>query len=189
MSLKSSATSAQHAKNRVGLGLAARSALFFVCCGAVLLLPSVASAALININTAGAAELTTLKGIGSVKAQAIMEYRERTPFLRIEDILQVKGIGAATFRDIKDSITVGEVKVSQPAAKALSEKPALEEQKVTERSLPAAVAYTESTATPLWWYLLGLMAIAGLGVAGAWYARLLSRAETAAPAGEFEIIE
>ena len=64
------------------------------------------AAGLINLNTASVAELTTLKGIGPVKAQAILDYREGHPFYSIEDIKQVKGIGDATFAAIKDSITV-----------------------------------------------------------------------------------
>ena len=62
---------------------------------------------LININTASAAELETLPGIGSVKAEAIIAWRRRHGgFASIEDIRNVSGIGDATWEDIRDLITV-----------------------------------------------------------------------------------
>jgi competence protein ComEA len=62
----------------------------------------------ININTATAAELETLPGIGPKTAQTIVEYREANgPFETIEDIMDVPGIGEGTFEKIKGSITVG----------------------------------------------------------------------------------
>jgi competence protein ComEA len=62
----------------------------------------------ININTASAAELEALPRIGPALAQRIIEYRAANgPFQRIEDITRVRGIGPATFEQIKDRITVG----------------------------------------------------------------------------------
>ena len=62
----------------------------------------------ININTASADELTTLPGIGPSYAQRIVEHREKNgPFKRVEDLLNVRGIGDKTFERIKDRITVG----------------------------------------------------------------------------------
>ncbi|MCS6911025.1 MAG: ComEA family DNA-binding protein, partial [Anaerolineales bacterium] len=62
----------------------------------------------ININTATLAELDTLPRIGPVIAQRIIDYRTANgPFRRIEDIQNVRGIGPATFEQIKDLITVG----------------------------------------------------------------------------------
>lgn len=62
---------------------------------------------LININTASKSELTSLSGIGDVKAQAIIDYRTTNGnFKSIEDILNVSGIGDAIFAQIKDYITV-----------------------------------------------------------------------------------
>lgn len=60
----------------------------------------------VNINTATAEELMTLKGIGEKKAQSIIEYRESHAFERIEDIMEVSGIGEKTFENIKDNICV-----------------------------------------------------------------------------------
>ena len=62
---------------------------------------------LININTASKSELTALNGIGNVKAQAIIDYRNTNGnFKSIEDILNVSGIGDAVFAKIKNYITV-----------------------------------------------------------------------------------
>ena len=61
----------------------------------------------ININTATLDELTLLPGIGDVKGQAIIDYRETNgAFVVIEQIQNVSGIGPATFEKIKDLITV-----------------------------------------------------------------------------------
>lgn len=62
---------------------------------------------IININTATLADLDTLPGIGPAIAQRIIDYREANgPFTSIEGIMDVSGIGPATFEKIKDRITV-----------------------------------------------------------------------------------
>ena len=61
----------------------------------------------ININTATAEQLTELNGIGEVKANAIIEYRNNFGnFISLEEIMNVKGIGEKTFEKIKDYITI-----------------------------------------------------------------------------------
>ena len=62
--------------------------------------------AAVNINTASQKELMTLNGIGEAKAKAIIEYRTKNRFKKIEDIMQVKGIGQAIFDKIKKDIVV-----------------------------------------------------------------------------------
>lgn len=64
------------------------------------------AAGLVNINTADAAELMKLKGVGEKTAEKIIEYRAQTPFEKPEDIMNVKGIGEKKFEDIKDHICV-----------------------------------------------------------------------------------
>lgn len=61
----------------------------------------------ININTADKQNLMSLPGIGEVKSQAIIDYRnENGNFETIEDITKVSGIGEKTFEKIKDLISV-----------------------------------------------------------------------------------
>ena len=68
----------------------------------------VAQAQTIDINTATAAELETLKGIGPSKAEAIIKYRtEHGAFQSVDDLVKVPGIGAKTLSDVKDKISVG----------------------------------------------------------------------------------
>lgn len=64
------------------------------------------NSSLININTANLELLMTLSGIGEAKAKLIIEYREKTPYTSIEDIMNVSGIGESGFNKIKDYITV-----------------------------------------------------------------------------------
>lgn len=62
---------------------------------------------LININEATLEELLKLDGIGASKASAIIEYRiQMGSFKKIDDILNVSGIGDALFEKIKDKITI-----------------------------------------------------------------------------------
>lgn len=61
----------------------------------------------VNINTASSSELQALTGIGPVKAEAIIEYRKQNGnFSSIEDIVNVSGIGSATYEKIKDDICI-----------------------------------------------------------------------------------
>ncbi len=61
----------------------------------------------VNINTATAEELSTLEGIGEMKAKSIIEFRgNHGHFTKIEDLKNVKGIGDKIFEKIKDQITV-----------------------------------------------------------------------------------
>ena len=61
----------------------------------------------ININTATAQELQTLRGIGPALAQRIIEYRQTSGrFSTVDDLANVKGIGEKTLDKLRDSITV-----------------------------------------------------------------------------------
>lgn len=71
--------------------------------------PAEPTTAKININTATQQELETLPGIGPAIAARIIAYRqEHGPFQRIEQIMDVQGIGPATFDKIKTYIAVEE---------------------------------------------------------------------------------
>jgi len=68
---------------------------------------SSASGGALNINTADVAAFETLPGIGPGIAQRICDYRQANgPFARIEDIMNVSGIGPSTFAKIQDLITI-----------------------------------------------------------------------------------
>jgi len=62
---------------------------------------------LININTASSEELQKLNGVGPAIAQRIIDHRtNKGMFNRIEDLMNVSGIGAKTFEKLRDHITV-----------------------------------------------------------------------------------
>lgn len=61
----------------------------------------------VNINTATAAQLDSLPGIGAVYAQRIIDYRNASgPFTSPDKIQNVKGIGPKTYEKLKDFITI-----------------------------------------------------------------------------------
>jgi len=61
----------------------------------------------INLNTAGVDELTSLPGIGPSYAKRIVDFREKNgPFKKVEDLLNVQGIGEKTLERIRERVTV-----------------------------------------------------------------------------------
>ena len=60
----------------------------------------------VNLNTATKEELLTIPNIGESKADLIIEYRNNTPFVQLEDIMNIKGIGDGIFEKIKSYITI-----------------------------------------------------------------------------------
>ncbi len=63
----------------------------------------------VNINTAEAWLLEALTGIGEVRAQAIIDYRQQNgPFRNINELVKVEDIGNATYEKIKHLITVAD---------------------------------------------------------------------------------
>lgn len=65
------------------------------------------SAAPLDINTASAAELESLSGIGPAKAEAIVEYRTANGrFASVDDLVQVSGIGEATVEQLREDLVV-----------------------------------------------------------------------------------
>ncbi len=98
---------------------------------------SLSAWAAVDLNTATQAQLETVKGIGPVKAKAIVDYRNKNGnFKSVDDLDKVPGFGKKTVDTVKKDITVGnataaaagkpEKSVKEDAAKGAksAEKPA-----------------------------------------------------------------
>ena len=73
--------------------------------------------ATININTASAKELDALPGIGAKTAALIVEYRQKNgPFKKIEELMNVRGVGEKSFLKLRPKLTVGTPKAETPNA-------------------------------------------------------------------------
>jgi competence protein ComEA len=105
----------------------------------VLALSSGAALAAINLNTATKDELIALPGIGPAKAQAILDYRgAHGPFKTVEELKDVKGIGAKRFEKLKGELTV--VGASTKPAPRPSEKAAGTPQRSAKGEVTGAIA-------------------------------------------------
>ncbi len=62
----------------------------------------------VNINTADAVTLSNvLNGIGQVRAEAIVAYRDKNgPFKSVDDLAKVSGVGSRTIEKNRDNIVV-----------------------------------------------------------------------------------
>ena len=102
---------------------------FALCWGSAL--------AAINLNTATKDELVALPGIGPAKAQAILDYRStHGSFKSIEEVKDVKGIGAKRFEKIKGELTV--VGASAKAAAQPGDKAAAPPQRAAKGEVTTA---------------------------------------------------
>ncbi|HEY3381453.1 MAG TPA: helix-hairpin-helix domain-containing protein [Vicinamibacterales bacterium] len=65
----------------------------------------------VNINTATADQFDALPGIGAKMAARIVDYRQKNgSFKKLEDLMNVKGIGEKNFLKLKPLITIGQPK-------------------------------------------------------------------------------
>ena len=65
-------------------------------------------AGVVNINTADAAQLSLLPRVGQKAAARIIEYRQKKgPFKKIEELMNVQGIGEKNFLKLRSQLTVG----------------------------------------------------------------------------------
>jgi competence protein ComEA len=65
----------------------------------------------VNINTATAADFETLPGIGARTAARIIEYRQKNgPFKKVEELMNVRGVGEKSFLKLKPQLTIGPAK-------------------------------------------------------------------------------
>ena len=81
------------------------AAAFAVAC---VLAPPAFAAGPVDLNQASVAELVTLKGIGPVYAERIVDYRaEHGRFDSVDQLTEVRGIGAKTVAAIEEQIRLG----------------------------------------------------------------------------------
>ena len=75
---------------------------------------SSAVASPINLNTATAAQLEKLPGIGARTAQLIVEHRQKNGgFKKVEELMNIKGIGEKAFLKLKPMVTVAAEKTER----------------------------------------------------------------------------
>ena len=83
--------------------------------------PDVAAADKLDLNQATVEELDTLPGVGPAIARRIVAFREKNgAFKRIEDLMNVRGIGEKTFLRLRDRIMV---KAAPPPCQGAGEEP------------------------------------------------------------------
>jgi competence protein ComEA len=101
-----------------------RTALCLVVFSSMLALPALAapqgkapattgakSAAVVNINTASASDFEALPGIGAKTATRIVDYRQKNgPFKKVEELMNVRGVGEKNFLKLKPQLTVAAAK-------------------------------------------------------------------------------
>jgi competence protein ComEA len=82
-------------------------------------------AAVVDVNTADESQLRTVKGIGPVKAKALLAYRAKNgPFRSASDLRKVKGFGAKTLARIGPSLSISGKPISSGPPVAATSAPA-----------------------------------------------------------------
>ena len=76
--------------------------------------PAGGPATVVNINTASVSDIEGLPGIGAKTAARIVEYRQKNgPFKKVEELMNVQGIGEKSFLKLKPQITVAPVRTAE----------------------------------------------------------------------------
>lgn len=90
--------------------------MMFLFFAAFLTLFSGLALAAVDINSATASDLESVKGIGPAKAKAIIDYREKNgPFKSVDDLKGVKGFGVKTIDKLRPELSVGGGAAAAPA--------------------------------------------------------------------------
>ena len=85
---------------------------------AALLAFSFAHAVVVDLNTATLEQLETVKGIGPVKAKAIVDYRAKNgPFKAVDDLQKVEGFGKKSVDKMRAELAIG---AGKPGAKPVA---------------------------------------------------------------------
>ena len=72
----------------------------------------------VNLNSASISQLQTLPGVGASTAQRILDYRQKNGgFKKIEELMNVKGVGEKSFLKLKPMVVVGGAGVAADAQK------------------------------------------------------------------------
>ena len=70
-----------------------------------------AATTVVNINTATASDFEALPGIGAKTAARIVDYRQKNgPFKKVEELMNVRGLGEKNFLKLKAQLTIGAAK-------------------------------------------------------------------------------
>jgi len=105
------------------------------------------AAAVVDLNAATPAELDALKGVGSAKAKAIIDYRDKNgPFKSVDELAKVKGFGAKTVDKLRPELTVGDAAAPAVAPVAKPAAPAVAP--VAKPIAPAPAVAAPKTAAP-----------------------------------------
>jgi competence protein ComEA len=68
----------------------------------------------VNLNTATVADLEALPGVGAATAKLIVEHREKNGgFKKVEELMNIKGIGEKSFLKLKPMVTVAPFKAER----------------------------------------------------------------------------
>ena len=71
----------------------------------------------VHLNLATVAQFQTLPGVGAGTAQRILDYRQKNgPFKKVEELMNVKGIGEKSFLKLKPLVTLGPDRVDRAGA-------------------------------------------------------------------------
>lgn len=105
------------------------------------------AAKLINVNTATASQLCSLKGIGEKKAAAIIQYRdEHGDFTSVDQLLNVPGIGEKLLESFRDRITTGPAEIQPGPARTTAGAELSESAEHAESAeIPAETTAAENT--------------------------------------------